>query len=261
MSDEHDESIPARIGAAFFSISEQLGGVGVLAAKLARRMVPPRVDGAELWRNLYKMGVKSLPIVAVTALFTGAIMVIQAGVLIRRFGAEGLLGWGAGFATLREVGPILIALMFSGRVGANNTAELGTMKVTEQLDALSTLAIDPLSYLVLPRVIAMVLTLFILTIFGDVLALFGAAITGQALLGVSTMTFYNGFIETIRLWDLATGLIKAVFFGLVIAMSSCHFGLTVTGGAPGVGRAVNASVVASASGVFVVDYFSTYLLQ
>lgn len=259
--DDSSESLPHQIGAAFFSISEQLGGVGLLTARLARRMFPPRVDGQELWRNLHKMGVRSLPIVGVTALFTGAIMVIQAGVLIRRFGAEGLLGWGAGFATLREVGPILIALMFSGRVGANNTAELGTMKVTEQLDALSTLAIDPLSYLVLPRVISMVITLFVLTIFGDVLALVGAAVTGQGLLGVSTMTFYNGFIETIRIWDLATGLIKSSFFGLVIALSSCHFGLNVSGGAPGVGRAVNASVVASASGVFVVDYFSTYLLQ
>jgi phospholipid/cholesterol/gamma-HCH transport system permease protein len=258
---DDSQSLAAQVGAAFFAISEQLGGVGVLTAKLARRLFPPRLDGPELWRNLHKMGVRSVPIVAVTALFTGAIMVIQAGVLIKRFGAEGLLGWGAGFATLREVGPILIALMFSGRVGANNTAELGTMKVTEQLDALSTLAIDPLSYLVLPRVISMVITLFVLTIFGDVLALVGAAVTGQGLLGVSTMTFYNGFIETIRLWDLATGLIKSGFFGLVIALSSCHFGLTVTGGAPGVGRAVNASVVASASGVFVVDYFSTYLLQ
>jgi phospholipid/cholesterol/gamma-HCH transport system permease protein len=207
------------------------------------------------------MGVKSLPIVSVTALFTGAIMVIQAGVLIRRFGAEGLLGWGAGFATLREVGPILIALMFSGRVGANNTAELGTMVVTEQIDALSTLAIDPLSYLILPRVISMITMLFILTVFGDVLALLGAAYTGQALLGVSVDTFWNGLIETIRLWDLMTGLIKSVCYGVIIALSSCHFGLSVKGGAPGVGRAVNASVVASAAGVFVTDYFSTYVLQ
>ncbi len=211
--------------------------------------------------NLHKMGVRSLPIVGVTALFTGAIMVIQAGVIIRRYGAEGLLGWGAGFATLREVGPILIALMFSGRVGANNTAELATMTVTEQMDALSTLAIDPLSYLILPRVVAMVSMLFVLTIFGDVLALFGAAYTGQALLGVSVDTFWNGLFDALRVWDLATGLIKSLFFGLIIALSSCYFGLSVQGGAQGVGRAVNASVVASATGVFITDYFSTYILQ
>ncbi|MFO0650209.1 MAG: ABC transporter permease [Polyangiales bacterium] len=256
-----EESLAARVGRATFEVAAQVGGVTVLAARLARRMLPPRIDGPELMRNLYKMGNRSLPIVGVTALFVGAIMVIQAGVLIRRFGAEGLLGWGAGFATVREVGPILIALMFSGRVGANNTAELGTMTVTEQIDALSTLAIDPLAYLILPRVISMVTMLFVLTIFGDVLALLGAAYTGQALLGVSVATFWNGLLEAIRVWDVATGLIKSTLFGFIIALSSCHYGLSVTGGAPGVGRAVNASVVASATGVFVTDYFSTYVLQ
>ncbi len=258
---KEEDGLPAQTGRALLDLATDVGGAAVLAGRLARRMVPPRLDGPELWRNLYRMGVRSLPIVGVTALFTGGIMVIQAGVLIRRFGAEGLLGWGAGFATLREVGPILIALMFSGRVGANNTAELATMTVTEQIDALETLAIDPLSYLILPRVIAMVVMLFVLTVYGDVLALLGAAGMGEALLGVSTATFFNGFIETIRVWDLATGLIKSVLFGGVIALSSSHFGLAVSGGAPGVGRAVNASVVASATGIFVCDYLATYVLQ
>lgn len=256
-----DDGLSARTGRALLDLATDVGGAAVLAGRLARRMAPPRLDGPELWRNLYRMGVRSLPIVGVTALFTGGIMVIQAGVLIRRFGAEGLLGWGAGFATLREVGPILIALMFSGRVGANNTAELATMTVTEQIDALETLAIDPLSYLILPRVISMVVMLFVLTIYGDVLALLGAAGMGDALLGVSTATFWNGLLEAIRVWDLATGLIKSVLFGGVIALSSSHFGLAVSGGAPGVGRAVNASVVASATGIFVCDYLATYVLQ
>jgi len=255
------DTLPHRVGASVLDIAEQIGGVAVLAGRLARRMFPPRIDGPELLRNLHKMGVRSLPIVGVTALFTGAIVVIQAGALIRRFGAEGLLGWGAGYATLREIGPVLIALMFSGRVGSNNTAELATMTVTEQVDALSTLAIDPLSYLVLPRIVAMISMLFVLTVFGDVLALVGASYTGQALLGVSVATFWNSLFETLRLWDLMTGLIKSVFYGLIIALSSCYFGLSVRGGAPGVGRAVNASVVASAAGIFVSDYFSTYILQ
>jgi phospholipid/cholesterol/gamma-HCH transport system permease protein len=259
VSDERD-SLPARTGRAVFDLARTVGGIALLAARLARRLVPPRVDGPELARNLHRAGVRSLPIVAVTALFTGAIMVIQAGVIIRRYGAEGLLGWGAGFATLREVAPILIALMFSGRVGANNAAELGTMRVTEQIDALETLAIDPLSYLVLPRVIAMVSMLLVLTVYGDALALLGAALCGKGLLGVSVSTFVNGFLETIRVWDLATGLIKSVLFGIVIALASCHFGMTVTGGAPGVGRAVNAAVVASATGVFVIDYLATFVL-
>ncbi|MEZ4393245.1 MAG: ABC transporter permease [Polyangiales bacterium] len=255
-----DDSLAARTGRALFEVAHTVGGIALLAGRLVARMLPPRVDGPELVRNLHRAGVRSLPIVAVTALFTGAIMVIQAGVIIRRYGAEGLLGWGAGFATLREVGPILIALMFSGRVGANNAAELGTMRVTEQIDALETLAIDPLSYLVLPRVISMVVMLMVLTVYGDALALVGAALCGQGLLGVSVTTFANGFLETIRVWDLATGLIKSGLFGLIIALASCHFGMTVTGGAPGVGRAVNAAVVASATGVFVTDYFATFVL-
>jgi len=261
VADDVDDRLPARLGRAALDLAGDVGGVAILFARLLRRLFPPRIDGPELLRNLHKMGVRSLPIVAVTALFVGAIMVIQAGVLIRRFGAEGLLGWGAGFATLREVGPILIALMFSGRVGANNTAELGTMTVTEQIDALATLAIDPLSYLILPRCLAMVSMLFVLTVFGDVLALVGAAYTGWGLLGVSVATFTHGLLEAVRVWDLATGLIKSVLFGGIIALSSSYFGLAVKGGAPGVGRAVNASVVASATGVFVTDYFSTYVLQ
>jgi phospholipid/cholesterol/gamma-HCH transport system permease protein len=107
----------------------------------------------------------------------------------------------------------------------------------------------------------MVVMLFVLTVYGDVLALLGAAFMGDALLGVSTATFYNGFLETIRVWDMSTGLIKSALFGVVIALSSSHFGLSVTGGAPGVGRAVNASVVASATGIFVCDYVATYILK
>src|SRR5580700_9325026 len=117
------------------------------------------MDRGELAKNLYKMAVKSLPIVVITALFTGAIMVIQAAPIVLRLGATGLLGWAAGFGTLREIAPLLTALMISGRVGANNAAELGTMVVTEQLDALRVLAIDPISFLILPRFISIVLTL------------------------------------------------------------------------------------------------------
>lgn len=249
------------IGSAFLGIAQQTGSFGVLTARLARRLVPPDFDGTELRRNLYRMGVRSLPIVLATALFTGFIMTIQAGVVIGRYDAEGLIGWAAGFATLREVGPILIALMFSGRVGANNTAELATMTVTEQVDGLRALAIDPLSFLVLPRVIAMVALLFLLTVWGDLFALIGAAVMAEVMLDVSRHVFLRGLLDMLGLWDLATGLIKSAAFGLMIAIASCHFGLTVTGGAPGVGRAVNASVVAAAAGVFVVDYFLTYLLK
>jgi phospholipid/cholesterol/gamma-HCH transport system permease protein len=242
-------------------LAATVGQMGVIAGQIATRLARFDFDRSELLRNMYKMGVKSLPIVVVTALFTGAIMVVQAAPIVQRYGAQQLLGWGAGFGTLREIGPLLTALMISGRVGANNTAELGTMTVTEQIDALRALAIDPVAFLVVPRFIAMVTTLFLSTLYADALALLGAAYAGQVLIGVEPMTFYNGLVSgLLGIADVMNGLVKSVIFGVVIGLSSCHFGLSVTGGAPGVGRAVNATVVASAAGIFIVDYFVSFLL-
>ena len=144
------------LGAWVLGRCHEVGGMTLLCAYVGWSLLRGRLDGRELLRNLYKMGVVSVPIVALTALFTGGIMVIQSGIFVRRFQAYGLLGWGSGFAVFREVGPILIGLMFSGRVGANNAAELGTMVVTEQIDALRVLAIDPVSFLVAPRTLAIV---------------------------------------------------------------------------------------------------------
>ncbi len=251
-----------RMCGAIENTAEVVGAMGVLAGRVVARVARLDVDRAELVRNLYRMGVKSLPIVVVTALFTGAIMVVQAAPLVKRYGAHQLLGWGAGFGTLREIGPLLTALMISGRVGANNTAELGTMTVTEQIDALRTLAIDPISFLIAPRFLAMVATLFLSTIYADALALVGAAYTGEVLVGVAPATFYSGLTSgLLGFGDVANGLIKSVVFGIVMALASCHFGLTVQGGSPGVGRAVNATVVASAAGIFIVDYFISFLLE
>jgi phospholipid/cholesterol/gamma-HCH transport system permease protein len=252
---------PERAGRALLHIAAQMGGVTVLAFRLLARLLPPRIDRYELVRNLHKMGVRSVGIVSVTALFTGAIMVVQAAPLVIRFNATDIIGWGAGFATLREVGPLLIALMFSGRVGANNTAELATMVVTEQLDALRALAIDPLRYLILPRVLSMVFMLFLLTIIGDVVAVIGAILASSALLDVGPRQFMNSFLELLDQGDFLQGLAKSLAFGVMIALTSCHFGLNANGGAPGVGRAVNASVVAAATGIFIMDYFSTFFLR
>jgi phospholipid/cholesterol/gamma-HCH transport system permease protein len=171
------------------------------------------------------------------------------------------VGCGSGFGTLRAFARLRTALMISGRVGANNTAELGTMVVTEQIDALRALAIDPIAFLIVPRFIGIVVTLFMMTLYADGLALLGAAYSGLALLQIEPQSFYNGLTGgLLNFGDVADGLIKSVVFGLVIALSSCHFGLSTTGGAPGVGRSVNAAVVASAAGVFILDYLVSFLL-
>jgi phospholipid/cholesterol/gamma-HCH transport system permease protein len=248
------------LGAGVLAVARDAGGMTLLGARVVRSLFPPRLDGREFVRNLYRMGVTSVPIIALTAFFTGGIMLIQSGMFVRRFGAYGLLGWGVGYSVFREVGPILIALMFSGRVGANNTAELGTMTITEQIDGLRALAIDPIEYLLTPRVLAMMITLFCLTLLGDLVAIVGGAFVGRLLLGVSGYTFYHSFADNLAPRDLLHGLIKAACFGGVIALSSCHYGVSVRGGAVGVGRAVNAAVVAAAVGVMLLDFLLTTLL-
>ncbi|MBM4387374.1 MAG: ABC transporter permease, partial [Deltaproteobacteria bacterium] len=199
------------------------------------------------------------PIVVVTAVFTGAIMVVQSGHFVRSTGATAYVGWAAGIAVLAEVGPILIGLMFSGRVGANNTAELGTMKVTDQIDALRILSIEPIKYLVVPRFLSMIIMLTLLTCIGDLFALLGGAWASQFLLGIDTRIFFNGVIQGHLLDEFIMGLVKGLFFGGAISIVSCYYGISVEGGASGVGKAVNNSVVASRIGIFVVNYLITYV--
>jgi phospholipid/cholesterol/gamma-HCH transport system permease protein len=187
-------------------------------------------------------------------------MIIQAGIFVERFNATSLVGWGAGYTIFRELGPVLIALMFSGRVGSNNTAELATMTVTEQLDGLRALAIDPISYLIVPRVVAMMITLLALTTIGDLVALAGGSLVAQLLIDVNPLSFYYSLIEGLDWTDFLHGQIKAVIFGVSIALTSCYFGISVRGGAVGVGRAVNAAVVAAAVAILLLDFFVTYLV-
>ena len=248
----------AGVGAGAVRIAQEVGGIVVLTGQVLRALVPPRVDWRELVKNLYKMGNRSVPIVMLTAFFAGGLMVLQSGPFVKKFGASALAGWGAGYAVLREIGPILIALMFSGRVGANNTAELATMTVTEQLDGLRALAIDPVRFLVVPRVIAMMVMLVALTVIGDLVALFGAAVSAKFLLGIEFSTMYYSFVDNLKPADFLAGIYKSIAFGTSIALTSCYFGVTVRGGAVGVGKAVNAAVVAAAVSIMLLDFFLTY---
>lgn len=242
------------IARAWLGLLSTLGGATILLGRILRALAPPRFDRDETWRNLYDVGVKSYGIVVVTALFVGAIMVIQTAFYVQRTGATGLLGYGVGFTVFAEIGPILIGLMFSGRVGANNTAELGTMVVTEQVDALRTLAIDPIRYLVVPRFVAMMVMLALLMVLGDLFAVVGAAITADIMLGVDPRVLIASLLESHLLDEFLLGIIKALCFGVSISVLSCYYGLGVSGGATGVGRAVNNSVVANATAIFIIDF-------
>ena len=249
------------VGAGAVRVAEEVGGIVVMTWQVLRALVPRRgsFDGRELLKNLHKMGNRSVPIVVLTAFFAGGLMTLQTGPFVKKFGATAIAGWGAGYAVLREIGPILIALMFSGRVGANNTAELGTMTVTEQLDGLRALAIDPIKYLIVPRVIAMMVMLVALTAIGDLVALLGAALIAKLVLGIEYSTMYHSFADNLSPHDFLQGIYKSVVFGAAIATSSCYFGVSVKGGAVGVGRAVNAAVVAAAVSIMLLDFFMTYM--
>jgi len=248
------------VGSTAMNLARQVGGITILFFQVLRALVPPRLDMRELFRNMYKMGNMSLPIIALTAFFTGGLMVIQSGIYVKQFNAAALVGWGSGYAVFREVGPILIGLMFSGRVGANNTAELGTMTVTEQIDGLRALAIEPIRYLIAPRVVAMMISLLALTIIGNLIALGGGLLFSKLILNIEYSTFYYSLVDNLKPEDFIHGLIKSVVFGLSIALTSCYYGITVRGGAVGVGRAVNAAVVSAAISIMLLDFSVTLLL-
>ncbi len=250
------------VGRKVLGLAEIVGGLGLVMVEIVQAIARFEVERSELLRNLHRMGVRSLPVVMTTALFVGGIMVVQAAPLVERYGAHALLGWGSAFGILREIGPLLTGLMISGRVGANNAAELGTMQVTEQVDGLRALAIDPGGYLLAPRFLAIFLTTVLGTIFAMAIALLGAAAVGQVLLGVPPATFYRGMTGgLLSAGDVLHGVTKAGVFGAVIGISSCTFGMKTRGGAPGVGRAVNSSVVVSAMGIFVMDYLISFASQ
>jgi len=247
------------LGHYVLGMIDAAGAMTLTFWRTLRSLMPPRFDRDETWRQLHKVGVTSLPIVAMTALLVGVIMVIQSAVYVRKTGATSFVGAVSGVAVLSELGPSLIALMFSGRVGANTAAELGTMVVSEQVDALRALAIDPVKFIVVPRFIAIVASLVLLTIIGDMFGLIGGAMTSQWMLEIDSVAFTKALLATGLLDDLFVGLIKAFAFGVVISTTSTTFGLNVSGGARGVGQAVNGCVVATALGIFTCDYAITYL--
>jgi phospholipid/cholesterol/gamma-HCH transport system permease protein len=255
------QAILASVGGVGLQVAADAGGMALVLVRVLRRLLPPRLDVPELFRSLKAYGEDSLVIVVATAGFTGMIMVVQAATYVESYGVSSLVGWACGFTTFREVGPMLIGLMFSGRVGANHTSELATMRVTEQLDALRVLAIDVYEALILPRTVSMIIAMAALVIFGDLVAVLSGALCARLMLGVEYGAFFRSLFERLGPEDLLVGIGKALAYGLVIAVVSTHFGMTARGGSAGVGRAVNAQVVGCAVTLFLVDYLMTSVVR
>jgi phospholipid/cholesterol/gamma-HCH transport system permease protein len=225
--------------------------------------------GKDLAVQLDSIGVGSIGIVILTGLFTGMVLALQSAVEMRQFGATIYIGRLVGASTVRELGPVLTALMVTGRAGSGIAAELGAMRVTEQIDALNTMGVDPVRKLVVPRFVACLIALPLLTIITDLVAIFGGLLIAVVKLDL-TFDLYmrsvystlaqNGFLLRYIPIDFVSGLGKPLFFGAIIAITSCYYGLSTRGGTEGVGRAATGAVVTSSIFILATDYFLTQLI-
>jgi phospholipid/cholesterol/gamma-HCH transport system permease protein len=215
------------------------------------------------------MGVGSLGIVLLTGFFTGMVLALQSANAMQAFGATLFVGRLVTASMVRELGPVLAGLTVAGRVGSGIAAQLGSMKVTEQIDALNTLGTDPIKKLVTPRLIALVIMMPVLTVINDVVGIVGGSIIGAVVVGIPVGVYWrtvwtqiasDGFVWRYIPEDFIQGLTKPILFGAIIAMSGCYYGLSTTGGTEGVGESTTRTVVASSIGILVVDYFITQLL-
>ena len=211
--------------------------------------------------QMYEVGVKSVPVVGVTGGFIGMVMAIESFAQFVAIGQEERIGSVIGLTVVKQIGPVLAAMMLSGRVGGALTAELGTMNVTEQLDALRVMGADPIRYLVVPRFVACVLLTPLLTAYSDVLGILGGWAVATKALGVSPEAYWYYSAQGIETWQLMEGLSKSIFFGAAIGLVSCYKGFTCGAGASGVGRACTESFVASFVTIIILNFFFAKILR
>ncbi len=244
------------IGRKISDILIGLGSASRLFASTLRQLFKPPFEFSLLVDQLHNVGVGSFSVVIVTGIVTGMLTAVGVYYQMRKFAAEGLMGGFIALAVIKELGPILTAIVLSGRIGASITAELGSMRVTEQIDAMEAMAVSPVKYLVVPRFIACTIMLPLLTVFANLLAIIGGLGTSVFLFGMNSRFFLSQAKSTIYVNDLLIGLLKSACFGMVIALIGCYKGLSVNPaeGAEGVGNATTGSAVTSFMVVLMVDF-------
>jgi phospholipid/cholesterol/gamma-HCH transport system permease protein len=240
------------------NVSFHLGGVAVMVRDLVRAS-REKWETSEILRQMDALGVQSISITNLTALFTGMVLALQTAYALSQFGGKFFVGRIVVLSLTRELGPTLTALMVAARVGSGITAELGTMAVTEQVDALRALGASPVRKLVLPRVLAVTLMLPVLTLFADFIGTVGGLFIAVVELKLGASFYLSTVAQSTRVNDILHGLFKTPFFGFEIAIIGCYNGLNATGGADGVGRATTTAVVISAIVVLMSDFFLTKL--
>jgi phospholipid/cholesterol/gamma-HCH transport system permease protein len=253
-------SVPEAIGRSILSGVEQVGDAVVLFGLSVAWLLRPPFRIRQFLNGLHFVGVGSLFIVTLTGLFAGAVMALQIGQAFRLFNAETMTGPTVALALTRELSPVFTCLMVTARAGSAMATELGTMRVTEQIDALKTMAVNPIHYLVTPRIFASFVMCPILTMFFNLIGMFGCWVVAVKLLGIDHGIFMARTRQLVMPSDISNGLVKAAVFGIVLSTIGCHRGFTAGGGARGVGIATTQAVVYASVLILVFDYFLTVLM-
>jgi phospholipid/cholesterol/gamma-HCH transport system permease protein len=252
-------SLLAGLGRATLALLETIGGVVLFALQALASGLSGRLHGRQLARQMLEMGYFSLPVVGLTAVFTGMVLALQSYTGFSRFEAQSAIPTIVVLSMTRELGPVLAGLMVAGRVGASIAAELGTMRVTEQIDALTTLATDPLRYLVFPRLLAGTLMLPLLVVVADVIGVMGGWLVSVYKLGFGPIEYVNRTFEFLETQDVVSGLVKAAVFGFLLTLMGSYHGYRSKGGAQGVGAATTRAVVSASILILIANYFVTEL--
>jgi len=238
---------------------DEVGGMTMLLVDACRSITKRPFEFTQLIYQIEQMGVRSVAIATVTAVFTGMVMSIQFAFGLERFGAKDYVGRVIGLSIVRELAPALTALVVGSRIGAGMAAEIGSMAVTEQLDAIRALGADPVKKLVLPRMLACLILMPVLCLFADVLGFAGAMFVSSVQFGTPMSYFYQSGLDAVEMQDLLSGLGKTPFFGVLIAIVGCYHGMTTRGGTEGVGRSTTRTVVFTSIAVLLSDFFLTKL--
>lgn len=253
------QSLLINLGRKILAFLQFLGGLSTLISQSFYWLFIPPFKNRRMLEQAKRAGLDSLPIVSLIGLFIGMIFAFQTAYLMQRLGSEIYIASIVALSLVRELGPVITSLVVAGRVGAAITAEIGSMQVTEQIDALEAMATNPVKYLVVPRLLALSLMLPILTLYADIIGILGGWLICVYKLGIPSQLYMNITFEALKFKDLFTGLSKTVFFGMIIAFVSCYEGFNVEGGAEGVGRATTRSVVSSFILIIAADCFFTAL--
>lgn len=248
------------IGYTFLMMVAAAGRIGTFLSHTLISLISPPWYPMQLIRQLIHIGYLSLPVIGLTAIFSGMVLALQSYTGFSRFNAEGAIATVVVLSMTRELGPVLAGLMVAGRVGASMAAELGTMRVTEQIDALTTLSTPPMQYLVAPRVIASVISLPLLVLIADIIGVMGGFIVSTYQLGFNASNYIDQTFRFLENQDVISGLIKAAVFGFIIALMGCYHGYNSKGGAQGVGRATTSAVVSASILILLFNYALTALL-